>query len=177
MNTFHFSTDWATSLLILASILLLILCFILFFVRRKREKTQPKENPASESVIRDQEEDQDPIKQGEKILQDEKPVQKILTEKVAQVEEIMPPTPVSMKRGAVKPDFRKTFLHPTPFQRRGSVYLSMETKRRIHCVVQRIGEGNLTVTDYVENIMRHHLDLYRDDINRINRTRNFKDLV
>lgn len=76
MNTFHFSTDWATSLLILASILLLILCFILFFVRRKREKTQPKENPASESVIRDQEEDQDPIKQGEKILQDEKPVQK-----------------------------------------------------------------------------------------------------
>mgnify|MGYP002974952095 FL=1 len=53
----------------------------------------------------------------------------------------------------------------------------METKRRIHSVVQRIGEGNLTVTDYVENIMRHHLDLYRDDINRINRTRNFKDLV
>ncbi len=93
------------------------------------------------------------------------------------MEEIIPLPPVSIKRGAVKPDFRKTFLHPTPFQRRGSVYLSMETKRRIHSVVQRIGEGNLTVTDYVENIMRHHLDLYRDDINRINRTRNFKDLV
>ena len=174
MNTFHFSTDWAASLLILASILLLILCFILF--RRKREKTQPKENPASESVVRDQEEDQDPIEQSEKIP-DEKPVQNMLTEKVAQVEEIIPLPPVSIKRGAVKPDFRKTFLHPTPFQRRGSVYLSMETKRRIHSVVQRIGEGNLTVTDYVENIMRHHLDLYRDDINRINRTRNFKDLV
>ena len=72
MNTFHFSTDWAASLLILASILLLILCFILF--RRKREKTQPKENPASESVVRDQEEDQDPIEQSEKIP-DEKPVQ------------------------------------------------------------------------------------------------------
>lgn len=176
MNTFHFSTDWATSLLILASILLLILCFILFFVRRKREKTQPKVNSVSESVVRDQEEDQDPIEQSEKIP-DEKPVQNILTEKVAQVEEIIPLPPVSIKRGAVKPDFRKTFLHPTPLQRRGSVYLSMETKRRIHCVVQRIGEGNLTVTDYVENIMRHHLDLYRDDINRINRTRNFKDLV
>lgn len=174
MNTFHFSTDWAASLLILASILLLILCFILF--RRKREKTQPKENPASESVVRDQEEDQDPIEQSEKIP-DEKPVQIVLTEKVAQVEEIIPLPPVSIKRGAVKPDFRKTFLHPTPFQRRGSVYLSLETKRRIHSVVQRIGEGNLTVTDYVENIMRHHLDLYRDDINRINRTRNFKDLV
>ena len=176
MNTFHFSTDWATSLLILASILLLILCFILFFVRRKREKTQPKVNSVSESVVRDQEEDQDPIEQSEKIP-DEKPVQNILTEKVAQVEEIIPLPPVSIKRGAVKPDFRKTFLHPTPFQRRGRVYLSMETKRRIHSVVQRIGEGNLTVTDYVENIMRHHLDLYRDDINRINRTRNFKDLV
>lgn len=176
MNTFHFSTDWATSLLILASILLLILCFILFFVRRKREKTQPKVNSVSESVVRDQEEDQDPIEQGEKIP-DEKPVQNILTEKVAQVEEIIPLPPVSIKRGAVKPDFRKTFLHPTPFQRRGNVYLSLETKRRIHSVVQRIGEGNLTITDYVENIMRHHLDLYRDDINRINRTRNFKDLV
>lgn len=174
MNTFHFSTDWAASLLILASILLLILCFILF--RRKREKTQPKENPASESVVRDQEEAPGSIEQSEKIP-DEKPVQNILTEKVAQVEEIIPLPPVSIKRGTVKPDFRKTFLHPTPFQRRGSVYLSMETKRRIHSVVQRIGEGNLTVTDYVENIMRHHLDLYRDDINRINRARNFKDLV
>lgn len=174
MNTFHFSTDWATSLLILASILLLILCFILF--RRKREKTQPKENPASESVVRDQEEAPGSIEQSEKIP-DEEPVQIVLTEKVARVEEIIPLPPVSIKRGTVKPDFRKTFLHPTPFQRRGSVYLSMETKRRIHSVVQRIGEGNLTVTDYVENIMRHHLDLYRDEINRINRTRNFKDLV
>lgn len=176
MNTFHFSTDWAASLLILASILLLILCFILFFVRRKREKTQPKENPASESVVRDQEEAPGSIEQSEKIP-DEEPVQIVLTEKVARVKEIIPLPPVSIKRGTVKPDFRKTFLHPTPFQRRGSVYLSMETKRRIHSVVQRIGEGNLTVTDYVENIMRHHLDLYRDDINRINRTRNFKDLV
>lgn len=76
MNTFHFSTDWAASLLILASILLLILCFILFFVRRKREKTQPKVNSVSGSVVRDQEEDQNPIEQGEKILPDEKPVQK-----------------------------------------------------------------------------------------------------
>lgn len=164
-------------MLILASILLLILCFILFLVRRKREKIQPKENPESESVVRNQEEDQKPIEQDEKILPDEKPVQIILAEEVAQVEEEIPSSPVTTKRGAVKPDFRKTFLHPTPFQRRGSVYLSMETKRRIHSVVQRIGEGNLTVTDYVENIMRHHLDLYRDEINRINRTRNFKDLV
>lgn len=108
MNTFHFSTDWATSLLILASILLLILCFILFFVRRKREKTQPKVNSVSESVVRDQEEDQDPIEQSEKIP-DEKPVQNILTEKVAQVEEIIPLPPVSIKRGTVKPDFRKPF--------------------------------------------------------------------
>ena len=176
MNTFHFSTDWAASLLILASILLLILCYILFLVRRNREKALPKDNSAMETVARNQEEDQHLIEQGEKIP-DEEPVQIVLTEKVARVEEIMPPIPVSTKRGAVKPDFRKTFLHPTPFQRRGSVYLSMETKRRIHSVVQRIGEGNLTVTDYVENIMRHHLDLYRDEINRINRTRNFKDLV
>lgn len=106
MNTFHFSTDWATSLLILASILLLILCFILFFVRRKREKTQPKENPASESVVRDQEEAPGSIEQSEKIP-DEEPVQIVLTEKVARVEEIIPLPPVSIKRGAVKPDFRK----------------------------------------------------------------------
>ena len=129
-----------------------------------------------ETVARNQEEDLCPIEQVKKIPNEE-PVRIVLAEEVARVEKIMPPTPVSPKRGAVKPDFRKTFLHPTPFQRRGSVYLSIETKRRIHSVVQRIGEGNLTVTDYVENIMRHHLDLYRDDINRINRTRNFKDLV
>lgn len=119
MNTFHFSTDWATSLLILASILLLILCFILFFVRRKREKTQPKVNSVSESVVRDQEEDQDPIEQSEKIP-DEKPVQNILTEKVAQVEEIIPLPPVSIKRGTVKPDsgnLSASYALPTTRQR------------------------------------------------------------
>ena len=89
MNTFHFSTDWAAFLLILASILLLILCFILFFVRRKREKTQPKVNSVSESVVRDQEEAPGSIEQSEKIP-DEEPVQIVLTEKVAQVEEIIP---------------------------------------------------------------------------------------
>ena len=56
------------------------------------EKTQPKVNSVSESVVRDQEEDQDPIEQSEKIP-DEKPVQNILTEKVAQVEEIIPLPP------------------------------------------------------------------------------------
>jgi len=44
-------------------------------------------------------------------------------------------------------------------------------------VIKKIGNDNLTATDYVENIMRHHLNLYRDDINRIHREQNFKNLI
>ena len=76
-----------------------------------------------------------------------------------------------------KPDFQKTFLHPVTFQHRASLYLSANTKQKIMEVIKKIGNDNLTATDYVENIMRHHLNLYRDDINRIHREQNFKNLI
>ena len=35
----------------------------------------------------------------------------------------------------------------------------------------------MTATFYVENILRQHLELYKDDINRIHKEQNTKELL
>ena len=44
-------------------------------------------------------------------------------------------------------------------------------------VVKKIGCEHMTVTAYVDNILRHHLELYKDDINRIHKEQNTKELL
>ena len=44
-------------------------------------------------------------------------------------------------------------------------------------VVRKVGDEHTTATSYVENILRHHLDLYKDEINRLYQERNPQDLL
>mgnify|MGYP000904367636 FL=1 len=44
-------------------------------------------------------------------------------------------------------------------------------------VVKKIGREHMTVTAYVDNILRHHLELYKDDINRIHKEQNSKNII
>ena len=39
------------------------------------------------------------------------------------------------------------------------------------------GSGYMTATSYVENIVRQHLELYKDDINRIYKQKSTKNLI
>ena len=60
---------------------------------------------------------------------------------------------------------------------RAAVYISGDTKRKILGVVRRIGSNRMTVTSYVENILRHHLETYRDEINALYEARNSGKLL
>ena len=44
-------------------------------------------------------------------------------------------------------------------------------------VVKKIGGERMTATSYVEQILRQHLDLYKEEINRIYKERSTKDLL
>ena len=57
------------------------------------------------------------------------------------------------------------------------MYISGDTKRKILGVVRRIGSDRMTVTSYVENILRHHLETYREEINRLHNDRNSRELL
>ncbi len=77
------------------------------------------------------------------------------------------------------PDFEKTFLVSQDNTRTGrsSIYVSIHIKRMITEVVKKIGREHMTVTAYVDNILLHHLELYKDDINRIHKEQNSKNII
>lgn len=83
------------------------------------------------------------------------------------------------RRRAALPDFEKTFLVLSENVRvsRSSIYVSTEIKRMITDVVKLIGTDGMTVTAYVDNILRHHLELYKDEINRIHKEQNSKNII
>jgi hypothetical protein len=98
-------------------------------------------------------------------------------------EDVPPPEATSAaeprRRRAALPDFEKTFLLPQDNTRksRSSIYVSAHIKRMITEVVKKIGQEHMTVTAYVDNILRHHLELYKDDINRIHKEQNSKNII
>ena len=74
-------------------------------------------------------------------------------------------------------DFDRMFLQPRSIRARSALYVSSETKRKVLEVVRKVGDEPTAATSYVENILRHHLDLYKDEINRLYQERNPQDLL
>ena len=90
------------------------------------------------------------------------------------------PNPVLPQRSdddIVIGDVDRMFLQPRSIRARSALYVSSETKRKVLEVVRKVGDEHTTATSYVENILRHHLDLYKDEINRLYQERNPQDLL
>ena len=81
------------------------------------------------------------------------------------------------RRRAPLPVFEKTFMARKDIRYRSALYVGVETKRKILDVVKKIGGERMTATSYVENILCNHLELYKDDINRIHKEQNSKNLI
>lgn len=74
-------------------------------------------------------------------------------------------------------DFEEIFLRPVDIHDRAGLYVSAETKRRIAEVVHNLGGRRMSMTSYVENILRRHLALHRDEINRLHRKRGTRNIL
>ena len=86
-------------------------------------------------------------------------------------------TPKSRRRMAAVPDFEQTFMSLMDIHLRAALYVSIETKRKILEIDKKIGGEPMTATSYVEHILQQHLELYKDDINRIHKEQITKDLL
>lgn len=75
------------------------------------------------------------------------------------------------------PDYEQTFLQPVNYDLRASLYVSRATKLKVLEIVKKIGDERLTATSFVDNILRHHITTFRDEINRIYKTRNKETIV
>lgn len=93
------------------------------------------------------------------------------TEAGGSTEAEQPPIPtVAPKRSTTKQrkesleDYRQTFLTIPKLEDRKPVFISREVRDRIDEIVHRLGGRGRSVSGFIENLARHHLDIYRDDV-------------
>lgn len=73
--------------------------------------------------------------------------------------------------------YERLFLCEHVVQQRSAIYISSKTKEKLSDVVRRLGWSRISVTSFAENILAHHLELFRDEINRLHRQKNTKDIL
>ena len=85
-----------------------------------------------------------------------------------------PPQPVKPRPVS---SCERLFLCEHVVKQRSAIYISSKTKEKLSDVVRRLGWSRISVTSFAENILAHHLELFRDEINRLHRQKNTKDIL
>ena len=68
------------------------------------------------------------------------------------------------QRKASLEEYKNSFLNPPKITDRKTVYLSAETRDRLDEIVRRLGERGSSVSGFIENMAKEHLETYRDEI-------------
>lgn len=64
-------------------------------------------------------------------------------------------------------DYRKTFLTTPKLEDRKPVFVSRETRDSLDKIVRRLGDRKMSVSGFIENMAKHHLEAYKNEINRL----------
>lgn len=70
----------------------------------------------------------------------------------------------SKQRKALLDEYREQFLRTPKITDRQPVFVSRATRDSIDELVRRLGERKMSVSGFLENLARHHLELYAQDI-------------
>ena len=65
--------------------------------------------------------------------------------------------------------YEDNFLSKLELQDRKSVYVSYSTHEKLTRIANVLGSGKATVSSYIELIVQHHFDTYKDEINELYR--------
>jgi len=71
-----------------------------------------------------------------------------------------------MKRKTKQTDYKRLFIRQSnEIARTGkTVYVRREFHDRIQKIVQVIGDNEISLFSYIDNIIAHHFDVFQDDI-------------
>ena len=94
----------------------------------------------------------------------EQPQQTAPTQPTEPTQPIQPHRTSSRQRRASLDEYREMFMTVPKIIDRQPVFVSREVRDRIDSVVRRLGERKMSVSGFLENLARHHLDLYADDL-------------
>ena len=64
-------------------------------------------------------------------------------------------------------DYETLFLSRNELRTRQGLYISRDHYKTLQTLVRAISNERLSVSGLVDNIVKHHIELYGDDINRI----------
>ena len=85
------------------------------------------------------------------------------------VVEEQPPTPPIQRRVSSKQrklsleEYRNTFMRPYKIEDRKPVFISGKLRKILDKFACKIGEDRMSMSGLLENIVRHHIELYSED--------------
>ena len=85
------------------------------------------------------------------------------------VVEEQPPTPTIQRRVSSKQrklsleEYRNTFMRPYKIEDRKPVFISGKLRKMLDKFACKIGEDRMSMSGLLENIVRHHIELYSED--------------
>ena len=93
------------------------------------------------------------------------------TEELPKVDnaEEQPPIPTIQRRVSSKQrklsleEYRNTFMRPYKIEDRKPVFISGKLRKMLDKFACKIGEDRMSMSGLLENIVRHHIELYADD--------------
>ena len=71
------------------------------------------------------------------------------------------------KRSSINLDYSDTFLSRYELASRQGLHLEKGTIATIKRIIYSIGDERLTVSGFVENVLKHHFEFYKEEVNRL----------
>jgi len=70
----------------------------------------------------------------------------------------------SRQRKADYAEYRATFLHTPKIVNAKPLFISLEKKEALNRIARLLGDEKLSPSGLLENILQHHLEMYKEDI-------------
>jgi hypothetical protein len=64
-------------------------------------------------------------------------------------------------------DYKETFMSAPKITDRQTVYVSKEVRDQLCRIARRLGDRKMSVSGFLENMAKHHLEEYKDEINKL----------
>ncbi len=61
-------------------------------------------------------------------------------------------------------EYQQTFLSVPKLEDRKPVFISRDVRDGLDEIVRKLGGRRMSVSGFIENLARHHLEIYRDDV-------------
>lgn len=80
-----------------------------------------------------------------------------------------PATNKRSRRSNNTEDYATTFLCRNEIRKRKSIYVSQLVHEKVKLIIKRIANDDASVGGYIDNVLKHHLEKYKEEINTLNR--------